>query len=429
MPAKLYPFIDIAVHERVRAHFARGDAAVLFSPDMGQVLWANGEGALLFGLPSIYDFIDGGANRSDAAYRQLDAAARQLERTGDRRSFLMRVAAGFQRVPVNASVEMIAVRPGETAILFAAPRPGKPLAVKDIAARMISGFDDPDTHMAVLDGEGSVLAASPDFSHLAMTPQTCRALVAAAGRDSDWLVKRPVPTGKGHLPAAIGKLSDDPALYLLFAVETILGNLDPGEDFHDETETDPGKNSVAAGADIASPASSSALPGAMIDEIARIEDIAADGDDFVASSHEAEIKDGGPPVEDIGPGAEADVTAPDAAMSGEIPTGSAAFEEPSIEETSVAPAEADEDETPPAATATGWSSGPSPPARVICLRPSANCRMIPPCIFCLRWKPFWAISIPARISTTSRKRTQGRTASLPARTSPRPHRHRRCPAR
>jgi hypothetical protein len=30
MPAKSYPFIDIAVHERVREHFAKGDAAVFF---------------------------------------------------------------------------------------------------------------------------------------------------------------------------------------------------------------------------------------------------------------------------------------------------------------------------------------------------------------------------------------------------------------
>ncbi|URK88486.1 hypothetical protein LP421_15105 [Rhizobium sp. RCAM05350] len=179
MPAKLYPFIDIAVHERVREHFVKGDAAALFSPDMSQVLWSNGEGALLFGLPSIYDFIDSGANRNEAAYRQMEAAARQLARSGDRRAFLMRIASGFQRVSVNASVEMITVRPGETAILFAAPRTGKPLVLKDPQQRMISGFDDPDTHMAVLDGDGAVLAASPGFDALAMTPQNCRSLVSA----------------------------------------------------------------------------------------------------------------------------------------------------------------------------------------------------------------------------------------------------------
>jgi PAS domain S-box-containing protein len=283
MPAKSYPFIDIAVHERVREHFAKGDAAVLFSPDMSQVLWSNGEGAFLFGLPSIYDFIDSGANRNDAAYRQMEAAARQLKRSGDSRAFLMRIASGFQRASVSASVEMISVRPGETAILFAAPRSGKPLAIQDRAARMISGFDDPDTHMAVLDGDGAVLAASPGFKALAMTPQTCRSLVTAVTRDSDWLLKRPVPTGKGHLPAAIGKLSERPALHLLFAVETILGNLDPGTDFQeaaDVNDTPAVAESVAdqTATPLLAPA---ALPADVIDEIGQIEDIALEDDGFV----------------------------------------------------------------------------------------------------------------------------------------------------
>jgi PAS domain S-box-containing protein len=238
MSAKLYPFIDIAVHERVRGHFARGDAAVLFSADMRQVLWSNGEGAALFGTPSIYDFIDSGAKTGDVAFRQMEATARQLQRVGDNRTFLMRIGAGFRRMPVNALVEMISVHPGETAILFTAPGTLKARTPAEIARTMISGFDDPDTHMAVLDGDGGIIAASPGFESLAMTPQTCRALVTAVARDSDWLVKRPVPTGKGHLPAAIGKLSDTPALHLLFAVETILGNMDPGADFDEDAASE-----------------------------------------------------------------------------------------------------------------------------------------------------------------------------------------------
>jgi PAS domain S-box-containing protein len=318
MPAKSYPFIDIAVHERVREHFAKGDAAVLFSPDMSQVLWSNGEGAFLFGLPSIYDFIDSGANRNDAAYRQMEAAARQLKRSGDSRTFLMRIASGFQRASVGASVEMISVRPGETAILFAAPRNGKPLAINDRAARMISGFDDPDTHMAVLDGDGAVLAASPGFAALSMTPQTCRSLVTAVTRDSDWLLKRPVPTGKGHLPAAIGKLSERPALHLLFAVETILGNLDPGTDFEDITGSDDAPVAAAAAvietavtepavsepaAPLLSPAT---LPADVIDEIAQIEEIAEDddsvieaADDTAADAQEAPVEDAADSVETV----------------------------------------------------------------------------------------------------------------------------------
>ncbi|TCL96280.1 PAS/PAC sensor signal transduction histidine kinase [Rhizobium sp. PP-WC-2G-219] len=235
MPVKSYPFIDIAVHERVRDHFARGDAAILFAPDLSRVLWSNGEGAALFGLGSIYDFLDGGPSAASVAFRQLQSTARQLREAGETRRFLMRMSAGFQSVTVNAELALIDVRAGERAILFTAPRlapsrGGRPVPVAEMAARMISGFDDPDTHMAVLDGAGAVLASSPQFQALGMTQQTLLSLVDAVGRDSDWLLKRPVPTGKGTLPAAIGKVSADPALHLLFAVETILGHMDATSD-------------------------------------------------------------------------------------------------------------------------------------------------------------------------------------------------------
>ncbi|SER94644.1 PAS domain-containing sensor histidine kinase [Rhizobium sp. NFR03] len=246
MPVKSYPFIDIAVHERVRDHFARGDAAILFAPDLSRVLWSNGEGAALFGLASIYDFLDGGltggSSAASVAFRQLQSTARQLREPGETRRFLMRISAGFQSVTVNAELALIDVRAGERAILFTAPRlassrTGRAVPLAETAARMISGFDDPDTHMAVLDGAGAVLASSPQFPALGMTQQTLLSLVEAVDRDSDWLLKRPVPTGKGTLPAAIGKVSADPALHLLFAVETILGHMDATSEFSVPVET------------------------------------------------------------------------------------------------------------------------------------------------------------------------------------------------
>ncbi|CZT34249.1 sensor histidine kinase [Rhizobium sp. 9140] len=259
MPVKSYPFIDIAVHERVRDHFARGDAAILFAPDLSRVLWSNGEGAALFGLGSIYDFLDGGPSAASVAFRQLQSTARQLREPGETRRFLMRMSAGFQSVTVNAELALIDVRAGERAILFTAPRlapsrAGRPVPVADMAARMISGFDDPDTHMAVLDGAGAVLASSPQFQALGMTQQTLLSLVEAVGRDSDWLLKRPVLTGKGTLPAAIGKVSADPALHLLFAVETILGHMDATSDVSVPVEAaivaDPPASAEAANLDV-----------------------------------------------------------------------------------------------------------------------------------------------------------------------------------
>ena len=229
MPAVQYPFIDIAVHPRVRERFARGEAMVMFSAGMDRVLWANGAGANLFGYDIIYDFLDQGPKAGDVSFRQIEATARGLGAVGDQRTFLIRMASGFQRAVVNAAVEIIRVQAGEEAILFSSPVSAKPPAAAESAKRMIDGFDDPDTHMAVIGRDGDVIAASTGFEALGVTPHTAKMLTTMAGALPERLIKRPIPTGRGYLPAAVGKLSEVPALHLLFVVETVLGHLDPTE--------------------------------------------------------------------------------------------------------------------------------------------------------------------------------------------------------
>ncbi|MBY3152870.1 PAS domain S-box protein [Rhizobium laguerreae] len=227
MPAVQYPFIDIAVHARVRERFSRGEAMVLFSADLARLLWANGAGAELFGHSAVYDLLDQGVDRADITFRQLETAARQLTDIGDSRSLMIRVAKGFQRAQVQAAAELIRLSQGEKAILFSVPISAKPLAAGASAAQMLQGLDDPDTHMAVIGANGEVIAASPGFASLGISEQTAKTLINLAGAHPDRLVKRPVATGRGNLPAAVGKLSDDPALNLLFAVEAAIGHLDP----------------------------------------------------------------------------------------------------------------------------------------------------------------------------------------------------------
>ncbi len=227
MPAVQYPFIDIAVHARVRERFSRGEAMVLFSADLARLLWANGAGAELFGHSAVYDLLDQGVDRTDITFRQLETAARQLADIGDNRSLMIRVAKGFQRAQVQAAAELIRLSQGEKAILFSVPVSARPLASDASAAQMLQGLDDPDTHMAVIGANGEVIAASPGFASLAISGETAKTLINLAGAHPDRLVKRPVATGRGYLPAAVGKLSDEPPLNLLFAVDTAIGHLDP----------------------------------------------------------------------------------------------------------------------------------------------------------------------------------------------------------
>ena len=214
-----YPFIDVAVNERVRTHFAAGEGIVLFSADMRSALWANGSGAAIFGTPSIYDFLEQGPSRSDIGFRQVDATARQLARVGDRRMLSVRINRGFQRSVVQASCELIEIF-GERAILFAAQPAEARTRPEDLAASMIDGFDDPDTFIAVIDGQGAVLGASDAFGGLNLSRPAIATLAGLVEADGDRLIKRSISTVKGNLPAAMGKIADAPALYLLCAVDT-----------------------------------------------------------------------------------------------------------------------------------------------------------------------------------------------------------------
>ena len=235
MSAVQYPFIDIAVHERVREHFVRGEAMALFSLDLNSALWANGRGAALFGTPMIYDFLEQGPKRQDVTFRQLIAASARLSKTGDVQQFTIRINAGFRSVAVTARSEIIEAEPGQPAILFSTPVDQKMPSLDERVKRMIEGFDDPDIHIAVLDGRSSVVAASTGFAALGITPQTTRTLASIPSHQPGNLVKRPLPTGKGYLPAATGKLSQEPELRLLFVVETMLGRLDPVNEFAEKT--------------------------------------------------------------------------------------------------------------------------------------------------------------------------------------------------
>jgi PAS domain S-box-containing protein len=223
-----YPFIDIAVHERVRERFAAGDGIVLFSSDMRMPLWANGRGAALFGFGSIYDLIDQGPNRADVAFRQVEATARQLAKVGDTRGLAVRVISGFQRVVLRGACELVEVY-GERAILFSAAPERELATIGERAARMIEGFEEADTHIAIVDAEGSVAAASERFGSLDISEAAIKTLSATASADPSRLAKRPIATAKGNLPAAIGKLSDAPALYILFTVDTASDDAAPTE--------------------------------------------------------------------------------------------------------------------------------------------------------------------------------------------------------
>ncbi|WP_419914851.1 PAS domain S-box protein [Hoeflea sp.] len=226
MPTGRYPFIDIAVHDKVRAHFTSGQAVIVLSNGLDAILWVNGAGARIFGHDSLYECMDEGLDSTTVTFRQIEAAARAASNrpAGEPCAFAMRAGAGFRRPLLSAEMELITLPDGQQALLLTAGTGGAATTADEMALNILDGFEDMDTNAAVLDEAGSVLEATQSFERLQLGDEVRREIVSDVSAGDDRLVKHPIPTALGRLPAAVARISDSPALFLLFAVE-----LPPGE--------------------------------------------------------------------------------------------------------------------------------------------------------------------------------------------------------
>ncbi len=242
MPTGQYPFIDIAVHDKVRDHYVAGEAVVVFSQSLDTILWVNGAGARLFGHDGLYEFMDEGLSATTPAFRQLQSASRNILRSpsADACNLVMRTGKGFRRPLTSARLQKIVLADGNNVFLLTAPMSEPATTAGAQAACILDGFEEMDTHAAVLDRDGAILVATRSFDHLHMDASVRARIVDDVSDAHDRLVKHPVRTALGLLPAAIARVSDEPALHLLFAVEMSIGNLDPqpAEPVHHEDEPD-----------------------------------------------------------------------------------------------------------------------------------------------------------------------------------------------
>ncbi|GKX34218.1 MAG: PAS domain-containing sensor histidine kinase [Rhizobiaceae bacterium MnEN-MB40S] len=248
MPSRQYPFIDIAVHDRIREGFASGDAQVLLAQNLTDLLWVNGAGAHLFGYANLYDFLEEGLASGSATFRQIQSAARSADRSGPSKpyKFAMRIGSGFRRPMLSAGMERIQLSGGEPAYLLTCSQEKASDTPEDRAGHMISGFEDTGTHAAVLDGEGRVVASTQSFRRLEMDDATRKRLIEDVARDADRLVKHPVRTALGYLPAAVARIDEDNELHLMFAVEMSIGNLDPAPEPEVSTDISEAEGNIDA---------------------------------------------------------------------------------------------------------------------------------------------------------------------------------------
>ncbi len=218
MPAHDYPYVDIVVLDAIRERFARGDALVLLTPDLDTVIWANGSGASLFGAGSIETFMGTDPGLSPIERRQIGSAGGPGRKKA---SAGIRLSRGFSSRLVNLDVVRISLPLGEPAILLATHGLNGIAGAFDIAEATVSGFESPDAHLALVGRDGAVIGASNRFRDLGIARGALADLVADVRAEADRLVKRPLETSDGFLPAAIARLSDRSGLHLVMVVDDV----------------------------------------------------------------------------------------------------------------------------------------------------------------------------------------------------------------
>lgn len=244
MASGSYPFIDIAVLDEIREHFANGDALVVISPDLTHVIWANGQGAVMLGYGTVDDILSAGAVLGIQARRQL-MALDGFPAIGHGRTVSLRIAFGLASRILTFQASDLTLPRGEQAILLSIANSGRMSSEAEVAALAIRGFGDQSTHAAIVDATGAVIAASPQFTNLGLNDKNLGDLVREVRLERNRLVKRPVTTPQGAVPTGMARLTDSPALHLLLAIAPengqatqLTGNVVPAADTAADTERD-----------------------------------------------------------------------------------------------------------------------------------------------------------------------------------------------
>ncbi|RLP22969.1 ATP-binding protein [Mesorhizobium sp. YM1C-6-2] len=240
-----YSFLDVAALDEVRERFAAGDALVILSDDLGEMIWANGPGAALFGHADVETALGAEAPLGAAAKRQI-AATSGFPDIGRDRALLVRVASGMSSWALQFLASAVTLPDGERAILLAQPA-SVGGADDDISARAIGGFSAAGHFLAFIDREGGVEAAAPGFARLGLAKEALADMVSEA-RERQPIVKRMLQGRRGALPAGLARLTDE--RHLLVVIDENFAD-EPEEEAAAATPTDTGALDVEAAAEAA----------------------------------------------------------------------------------------------------------------------------------------------------------------------------------
>ena len=182
MAAGIDRYIQLAATANLRAKVLSGDAAVVFSRNMEEIVWANSQGARLFGGGRIAALLASPISRSHPFIRQLQDAALQIEGTEPVvRGF--RIARGLTSQLIQCELQPLQLPEiGEAILLGCAPMDGPSLMREHERARgAVDALGDMVFAAAIVDGHGLPLAASPSFVETGLDEETIDKWLSSAG--------------------------------------------------------------------------------------------------------------------------------------------------------------------------------------------------------------------------------------------------------
>lgn len=206
-----YPFIDLAVLDGVREHLAAGHAVLVLSENLDTTLLADAAGAQVLGFEGPFDIVGEDPQLGISALRQIRALDLQAD-TQRAFSIGLRLTAGVDSRMLMVCVGSARLPGGEAAIVLSWPNED---ASNDAIIRSMA---DDSTHFAVLEKSGAVLAASEHFHALQISEFDLAQLAAQTLLETDRMVKRRLKAGAQFIPVGLGRLRDEPALFILLAI-------------------------------------------------------------------------------------------------------------------------------------------------------------------------------------------------------------------
>ncbi|MDM7850263.1 PAS domain S-box protein [Pseudochrobactrum kiredjianiae] len=210
-------FMELIPLSGIRAALAKGDAMLVLSDDLQNILWANDSGAQLLGEDNATSAIGKNADLSPQIRRQILALDLQHEIA---QPVMLRLGGGLRSALQQCTVTPLLLNSAEKPVLLInAPHQSATAS----AAPFL-----PHHHAMQLLTDGTVLNSNAQFDALQINSNTLADLIIETQDEADGIVRRRVRAGQVTLPAMMIRL-DDPQTPYLFIVQKAQDNNAPVE--------------------------------------------------------------------------------------------------------------------------------------------------------------------------------------------------------